>query len=100
MSDEKKDLGRLSVDAHEHDMSIKEPVHVTKEIEATSVDLAVAAELQKPQLWSKTMMRVYYVMTVGYLVSTIQGYGKFLARCALMAIQALEGCHLRAFEDF
>lgn len=54
----------------------KQPTGAVTHMEAGFVDLATAAALQKPKFWSMSMLRLYLVMTVGYLVSTIQGYGK------------------------
>lgn len=46
------------------------------EINAASVALAAAIEAQKPKLLSKNMLKLYFIMAVGYLVSTMNGFGK------------------------
>lgn len=40
-----------------------------------SVALAAAIANQKPQLLSKNMLQLYFIMAVGYLVSTMNGFG-------------------------
>jgi hypothetical protein len=39
--------------------------HVT-EINAASVALAAAVAAQKPSLWSKNMLKLYFIMGIGY----------------------------------
>ena len=46
-------------------------------VEAASVALAAAMAAQKPSLLSKGMIRLYGIMAIGYLVSTMNGFGKF-----------------------
>lgn len=41
-----------------------------------SVALAAAVASQKPSLWSRNMIKLYFIMAVGYLVSTMNGFGK------------------------
>jgi hypothetical protein len=41
------------------------------------VALAAAVAEQKPKIWSKNMIRLYMIMAVGYLVSTMNGFGLF-----------------------
>jgi hypothetical protein len=48
--------------------------HVT-EVNAASVALAAAVASQKPKLWSKNMIKLYGIMAIGYLVSTMNGFG-------------------------
>lgn len=45
------------------------------DINARSVALAAAVEAQKPSLLSKNMLKLYFIMSVGYLVSTMNGFG-------------------------
>lgn len=47
-----------------------------KEVNTASVALAAAVEEQKPKMWSANMIRLYMIMGVGYLVSTMNGFGK------------------------
>jgi len=49
------------------------------EINAANVALAAAIEAQKPKLLSKNMLKLYFIMAVGYLVSTMNGFGEFIA---------------------
>lgn len=51
--------------------------HVT-EVNTTSVALAAAIAAQKPSLWSPNMIKLYFIMSVGYLVSTMNGFGMLL----------------------
>jgi hypothetical protein len=47
------------------------------EVQAASVALAAALAAQKPKLFSKNMLKLYFIMSVGYLISTMNGFGKF-----------------------
>ncbi|KAN0120408.1 general substrate transporter [Hyaloscypha variabilis] len=44
------------------------------EIQAASVALAAALAGQKPNLLSKNMLKLYFIMSVGYLISTMNGF--------------------------
>ncbi len=46
------------------------------QVQAASVALAAAIAAQKPSLLSKNMLKLYFIMAVGYLVSTMNGFGK------------------------
>jgi hypothetical protein len=50
------------------------------EVQAASVALAAALAAQKPNLLSKNMLKLYFIMSVGYLISTMNGFGK-IPRC-------------------
>ena len=56
--------------------SIEKPSHHGKEINTASVALAAAIAEQKPNPLSRGMIRLYGIMTIGYLISTINGFGK------------------------
>lgn len=57
----------------------KPPINVTSiQANATSVALAAAIASQKPSIWSKNMLKLYLIMAVGYLVSTMNGYDSSL----------------------
>lgn len=45
------------------------------QIQAASVALAAAVAAQKPSLLSKNMLKLYFIMGIGYLVSTMNGFG-------------------------
>lgn len=45
------------------------------QVNAASVALAAAVAAQNPSLWSKSMLQLYFIMCVGYLVSTMNGFG-------------------------
>jgi hypothetical protein len=49
-----------------------------KEINAASVALAATVAAQKPSLQSKNMFKLYFIMSVGYLVSTMNGFDSSL----------------------
>lgn len=51
------------------------PIEHVTQVETSSAALAEALA-QKGKLSGKSLARLYVVMTVGYLVSTIQGFGK------------------------
>jgi hypothetical protein len=46
-----------------------------RQVQAASVALAAATAAQKPSLLSKNMLKLYFIMAVGYLVSTMNGFG-------------------------
>ena len=48
---------------------------VVKEENVASVELSKAVEAQKPSLLSKNMLKLYMIMAIGYLVSTMNGFG-------------------------
>jgi hypothetical protein len=48
------------------------------EVQAASVALAAAIAAQKPNLLSKNMLKLYFIMSVGYLISTMNGFGTAL----------------------
>ncbi|KAF2763096.1 general substrate transporter [Pseudovirgaria hyperparasitica] len=50
----------------------------TKEIQVHSVALTAAVEAQPPKLLSKGMLKLYFIMTIGYLVSTLNGFDSSL----------------------
>jgi len=45
-----------------------------KEFNAASVALAAAVAARKPSLLSENMLKLYFIMSVGYLVSTVNGF--------------------------
>ena len=49
----------------------------TKEIAAASVALEAAIAENKPQMFSKGMVKLWMIMFIGYLVSTMNGFGGF-----------------------
>lgn len=55
----------------------KEPGNLT-EINAASVALSAAMAAQKPSLLSKSMFKLYFIMAVGYMVSTMNGFDSSL----------------------
>lgn len=46
------------------------------EVNAASVALAAAVAEQKPSHFSPNMIRLWTIMALGYLVSTMNGYGE------------------------
>lgn len=56
-----------------------EKVHEeTHEINTASAALAAAVAGQKPNLFSPSMLRLYVIMGIGYLVSTMNGFDSSL----------------------
>ncbi|KAJ0335377.1 hypothetical protein COL922a_009305 [Colletotrichum nupharicola] len=49
-----------------------------KEVNAASVALAAALAEAKTNIWSPNMLRLYFIMAVGYLVSTMNGFDSSL----------------------
>ena len=58
--------------------SIEKPTQDGTEVVTASVALAAAMAEQKPNPWSKSMVRLYGIMAVGYLISTLNGFGMLL----------------------
>ena len=52
-----------------------ENAHV-KDLNPASAALAAAVASQKPNPWSKNMLKLYSIMAIGYLVSTMNGFGE------------------------
>ncbi|KAF4627792.1 hypothetical protein G7Y89_g10361 [Cudoniella acicularis] len=50
----------------------------TIQVQTASVALAAAIAQQKPKLFSKNMLKLYAIMSVGYLVSTLNGFDSSL----------------------
>ena len=46
-----------------------------KEVAATSVALEAAIAEDKPRMFSKGMIKLWMIMGIGYLVSTMNGFG-------------------------
>lgn len=53
----------------------EKPIGHVNEVNTTSVALAAAVAAQKPKLLSRNMLKLYFIMSVGYLVSTMNGFG-------------------------
>jgi hypothetical protein len=51
----------------------------TKEVAAASVALAAAVAEHKPSMLSAGMIKLWMIMGIGYLVSTMNGYGMYTA---------------------
>ncbi|KAK6217107.1 lactose permease [Colletotrichum tabaci] len=49
-----------------------------KEINAASVALAAALEERPPNIWSPNMLKLYFILSIGYLVSTMNGFDSSL----------------------
>ncbi|KAF7553352.1 hypothetical protein G7Z17_g3705 [Cylindrodendrum hubeiense] len=50
----------------------------TREVNAHSVAFAAALAEQKPNPWSRNMIKLYIIMGLGYLISTMNGYDSSL----------------------
>lgn len=64
---------------YEHDndpLEHKEVEGQVTEVNAASVALAAAVAEQKPSHFSPNMLRLYGIMAIGYLVSTMNGFGR------------------------
>ena len=51
-----------------------------KDVSPASEALAAAVASQKPDPWSRNMLQLYSIMSIGYLVSTMNGFGEFLGQ--------------------
>jgi hypothetical protein len=56
----------------------EKPHEETREINTASAALAAAVAEQKPKLLSPSMLRLYMIMGIGYLVSTMNGFDSSL----------------------
>jgi MFS family permease len=77
MADTKDGMGPVT----HHMSAIDDDMDKTGRVEekaVASVALAAALEAQKPQLWSKSMIQLYGIMCVGYLISTMNGFDSSL----------------------
>lgn len=53
----------------------EKPTGNVKNVNTKSVALAAAIAAQKPNLLSPNMIKLYLIMSIGYLVSTMNGFG-------------------------
>jgi hypothetical protein len=56
--------------------SLEKPISNVQEVNPAAVGLAAVTAEHKPRPFSPAMVRLYGIMAIGYLVSTINGYGK------------------------
>jgi hypothetical protein len=61
-----------------HTMDEKYATGNFRQVQAASVALAAATAAQKPSLLAKNMLKLYFIMAVGYLVSTMNGFGMYI----------------------
>lgn len=47
----------------------------TREVATASVALAAAVAEEKPNIWAPSMIKLYGIMAIGYLISTMNGFG-------------------------
>lgn len=76
----------------DHSSPIEKEEHhatTTTQVNEASVALAAAIAQQKPKLWTPNMIRLYAIMSIGYLVSTMNGFDSSL----MGAINAMEEYH-------
>lgn len=70
----------------QHHSNVEDDVHKTvavKDASAAGAALVAAVEAQKPKLFSKGMIKLYFIMAIGYLVSTMNGFGRLLGNKSL-----------------
>ena len=58
------------------------PAGEVREVTAASVALASAVAAKKPSLTSPGMLKLYFILSVGYLISTMNGYDSSLMVCS------------------
>lgn len=61
------------------------PTGNVTQVQTASVALAAAIAAQKPSLLSKNMFKLYFIMAVGYLVSTMNGFGMITSTSVCVA---------------
>lgn len=80
--------------------SVTEDVHADnvalKDVNPASAALAAAVASQKPSPWSKNMLKLYSIMAIGYLVSTMNGFGKFKSQCKACTLFAAPRSRLKS----
>jgi hypothetical protein len=62
-------------EVHEVGYDGEKPTGNVHSVNAQSVALAAAVAAQKPKLLSPNMIKLYMIMAIGYLVSTMNGFG-------------------------
>ncbi|OAL49238.1 general substrate transporter [Pyrenochaeta sp. DS3sAY3a] len=77
MAEHKDEMGAVTQHMSAVDDDLNKSGHV-KEAHVASVALAAAVEAQKPNLWSPNMIKLYGIMGIGYLVSTLNGFDSSL----------------------
>ncbi|KAJ4331116.1 hypothetical protein N0V95_009943 [Ascochyta clinopodiicola] len=77
MADNKENMGAVTHQLSAVDDDLRKDVDVQEKTVA-SVALAAAMEASKPNLWSKSMIQLYMIMGIGYLVSTMNGFDSSL----------------------
>ncbi|KAF1920209.1 general substrate transporter [Ampelomyces quisqualis] len=77
MSERKEDIGAVAHQLSNTDDDMQKSGNI-KEVNVASVALAAALEAQKPKLLSKSMIQLYGIMGIGYLVSTLNGFDSSL----------------------
>jgi len=73
-----EDTGAEHYEAPISNMDEKFPDGEVTQIQAASVALAASLAAKKPSLLSKNMLKLYFIMAIGYLVSTMNGFGKLI----------------------
>ena len=59
------------------------PAGEVREVTAASVALASAVAAKKPSLTSPGMLKLFFILSVGYLISTMNGYDSSLMVCSI-----------------
>ncbi|KAH9860718.1 hypothetical protein J1614_012050 [Plenodomus biglobosus] len=77
MAEKNDDMGAVTHQLSSVDDDMNKPTNI-KEAHVANVALAAALEAQKPKLLSKSMMQLYGIMGIGYLVSTMNGFDSSL----------------------
>jgi hypothetical protein len=75
--DDNDTLPRASHDAMADEKPALRGETQLKEVAATSVALEAAIAEDKPRMFSKGMIKLWMIMGIGYLVSTMNGFGAF-----------------------
>ncbi|CBX97150.1 hypothetical protein IAQ61_007913 [Plenodomus lingam] len=77
MAEKNGDMGAVTHQVSRVDDGLDKSANI-KEAHVANVALAAALEAQKPKLFSKSMIQLYGIMGVGYLVSTMNGFDSSL----------------------
>jgi hypothetical protein len=76
MADISPEDSHPSLGGYEKDGTARHHVEVrtNNRVEEQLLDLSMASEAAKPQLWTKGMLRLYCVLFIGYLCIVLQGF--------------------------
>ena len=81
-------MGNTKAEATHHDSTIMDEKagEELREVQTASEALEAALAAEKPKPWGAGMIRLYFIMGIGYLVSTMNGFGML---CSLPSLRCV-----------